>query len=99
MTDVGARLLGKALAAENALPSSLQKLRIDFPGRRRYPTLTEEGLRAIKKGLEKGGWLKKPGFACEGYIDLRGSERHGMAPGKLTSHCLSTWSARRPLGT
>ena len=63
-TDVGARLLGKAFAT-NALPPSLQTVELDsklLP----FNNLMNKGRGAIKKGLEEGGWLKRPGFTCHG---------------------------------
>ena len=62
MTDVGARLLGKAFATK-ALPPECQELKIDQIGDE-GPTLTEEGRDALRKGLEEGGWLSNPLFKC-----------------------------------
>ena len=62
MTDVGARLLGKALATK-ALPPSLREIGFDCP-RLELRKLTDEGRNAIKEGLQEGGWLKNPSFKC-----------------------------------
>ena len=67
MTYVGAALLGKAFAAENILPISLQKNKIvSSDWWWQDDDVGTEGRDAIRKGLQEGGWLKRPGFACEG---------------------------------
>ena len=65
MTDVGATLLAEALATKKALPPTLTTICVDYAfsiG----PTPTDEGRKAIKKGLKVGGWLKRPGFSFQG---------------------------------
>ena len=69
MMDVGGSLLGEAFAAaaaatDKALPSSLEKVRIDSP--RGRTEVSDEGRDALRRGLEQGGWLKKAGLSCEG---------------------------------
>ena len=54
MTDVEARLIGKAFATKMAFPATLKRFRIDYSSWTHWK-LTDEGRKAIKNGLEDGG--------------------------------------------